>query len=92
MSQRSSVEGHVSLLDFTDCHTLLSDSGTEVNSLLAERPIRHFAVADIFSWMAEKPTEHYPYKRSFEEGAHDPFIVALRRIYFSCSLTSLLTG
>ena len=69
------MEGHVSLFEHTQCHTLLSAAETKVDHILAERPMRHFPVATVNELLAEGSVAQYAYDKSFEDAAHDPFIV-----------------
>ena len=69
------MQGHLSLLDHTECHTLLSAPETKVDHLLAERPMRHFNVAPVNELIAEGSVSQFAYDKSFENAAHDPFIV-----------------
>lgn len=74
-SPRNSIEGHLSLFEHTNCHTVISDSGTKVDELLIKRPMRHFTVPALLDCLNEGPATSYPYQKSFEEGALDPFVV-----------------
>ena len=74
-SPRNSVEGHLSLFDHTRCHTLLSPTETKIDHILAERPMRHFVVTTLDDFLAEGSVAQYTYDKSFENAAHDPFIV-----------------
>ena len=69
------MEGHLSLFDHTKCHTLLSAPETKVDHLLAERPMRHFTVAALDELLAKGLVAQYTYDKTFEDAAHDPFIV-----------------
>ncbi|KAL8782846.1 MAG: hypothetical protein Q9195_009553 [Heterodermia aff. obscurata] len=69
------IEGHLSLFERTDCHTLISDAGTKVDQLLVKRPMRHFTVPALQDCLDVGSATPYPYEKSFEEGAHDPFVV-----------------
>ena len=37
--------------------------------------MRHVVIRTIDQWLAQKSVPHYPYEKSFEEAANDPFIV-----------------
>lgn len=37
--------------------------------------MRHIVIRTFDEWLALEPVAHYPYKKSFEDAAHDPFIV-----------------
>ena len=74
-SPRNSIEGILHLLETTKCQTLLSAPETKVDHILEKRDMRHIVIRTFDEWLAQEPHEHYPYKKSFEEAAHDPFIV-----------------
>ncbi|MCJ1401925.1 hypothetical protein MMC11_005142 [Xylographa trunciseda] len=74
-SPRNSVEGHLSLFDHTKCNTLLSAAETKIDHILAERPMRYFVVATLDELLAEGSVAQYAYNKTFEDAAHDPFIV-----------------
>ena len=65
----------MSLFERTDCHTLINDSGTKIDQLLVKRPMRHFTVPGLQDCLKEGSASPYPYKKSFEDGAFDPFVV-----------------
>ena len=37
--------------------------------------MRHIVIRTFDEWLAQESVNHYPYNKSFEEAAHDPFIV-----------------
>ena len=75
-SPRNSVEGHVNLLDRTKCHTIFAPAETRVDHILAKRPTRHFEVASLDELVfAEGPVVHYPYDKTYENAAQDPFFI-----------------
>lgn len=37
--------------------------------------MRHIVIRTFKEWLALEPVAHYPYEKSFEDAAHDPFIV-----------------
>ncbi|CAD6576361.1 MAG: hypothetical protein ASARMPRED_007703 [Alectoria sarmentosa] len=74
-SPRNSVEGILSLLQSTKCQTLLSAPETKVDHILEKHAMRHIVIRTFDEWLAEESVDHYPYEKSFEEAAHDPFIV-----------------
>ncbi len=74
-SPRNSIEGILSLLESTKCQILLSAPENNVNHILEKRDMRHIVIRTFDEWLAQESHEHYPYEKSFEEAAHDPFIV-----------------
>lgn len=69
------MEGILSLLNSTNCQTLLSAPESKVDHILEKYPVRHVVITSLDKWLAQEPVTHYPYEKSFEEAAHDPFIV-----------------
>ena len=65
----------LSLLNITDCHLLVSAPESKVDHILEKRPMPHHVIRTFDQWMAVENVSHYPYEKSFEEAAHDPFIV-----------------
>lgn len=54
---------------------MLSAPGAKVDQVLSKRPMHHHIIDTFDSWVRQESVEHYPYNKTFEEGAHDPFIV-----------------
>ena len=54
---------------------MLSAPETKVDHILERHELRHAVIRTIDDWLAEDNVAHYPYEKSFEEAAHDPFIV-----------------
>ena len=69
------MEGILSLLQTTKCHTLLSAPETKVDHILEKHDMRHTVIRTLDEWLAEESVPHYPYEKSFDEAANDPFIV-----------------
>ena len=69
------MEGILSLFNSTNCHILLSAPETKVDHILEKRSMRHAVIRTFDEWLAQKSVAHYPYEKSFEEAAHDDFIV-----------------
>ena len=65
----------MSLLNITKCQLLLSAPETKVDHILDKFPMPHFAIRTFDEWLAQESVPHYPYEKSFEEAASDPFIV-----------------
>ena len=74
-SPRNSIEGVLSLLNSTKCQLLLSPPETKVDHILEKYPIHHQDVRSFDEWLAQESVPHYPYEKSFDEAANDPFIV-----------------
>lgn len=74
-SPRNSIEGILSLLQTTKCHILLSAPETKVDHILEKHAMRHIVIRTFDEWLAQESVDPYPYTKSFEEAAHDPFIV-----------------
>lgn len=74
-SPRNSIEGILSLLETTKCQTLLSAPEAKVGHILEKCDMRHIVIKTFDDWLAHESVDHYPYEKTFEEAAHDPFIV-----------------
>lgn len=74
-SPRNSIEGLLSLLDATKCSFLASAPEAKVDHILEQRTMQHHIIKTFDDWLATESVAHYPYKKAFEEAAHDPFIV-----------------
>jgi acyl-coenzyme A synthetase/AMP-(fatty) acid ligase len=79
-SPRNILEAHLSLLDTTDCRTLLAPVDFPlpvISQILAARPLRRVEVPAGHQWfknndVAEEP---YPYMKTFTVASADPFVV-----------------
>lgn len=54
---------------------MLSAPEAKVDHILAKRPMQHVVIKTFDNWVTQASTAHYPYEKTFEEAAHDPFIV-----------------
>ncbi|KAK8119240.1 uncharacterized protein PG998_003866 [Apiospora kogelbergensis] len=76
-SPRNNLDGHLSILEETDCNVMLLASGVQaqVEPILAKRPMRTITVPDLGTFLDGSPVEPYPYTKTFEEARHDPCVV-----------------
>ena len=65
----------MSLLNTTKCQLLLSAPETKVDHILDKFSMRYVVIRSFDEWLAQESVPHYPYEKSFEEAASDPFIV-----------------
>ena len=65
----------MSLLNITKCQFLLSAPETKVDHILDKFSMQHVVISTFDEWLAQESIPHYPYEKSFEEAANDPFIV-----------------
>ena len=65
----------MSLLNTTKCQLLLSAPETKVDHILDKFSMKHVVIRTVDEWLAQESVPHYPYEKSFEEAASDPFIV-----------------
>ena len=70
-----SAPAHLALMERVNCRTLLSAKGVEVSDILAGRPMPHFVVPDLEDLLDQTPTTHYPYDKTFQEAAQDPYLI-----------------
>lgn len=74
-SPRNSIEGLLSLLESTQCHYILSAPESKVDHILAKRTMWHAVIHTLNDWVDQEAVAPYPFEKTFEEAAHDPFIV-----------------
>lgn len=74
-SPRNSIEGHLALLESTHCNILISAVEPKVDHILSKRDMRHLNVEGLKAFLRGDFIEHYEYTKTFEDAAHDPFIV-----------------
>ena len=69
----ASIEGHLALLESTNCEILISSTETKVD--LCREGISPPDVEALNEPLRGDFIEHYDYNNTFEEAAQDPFIV-----------------
>lgn len=76
-SPRNNLEGHLNVLEKTECQILLSasDSHTDVQPILSRRQMRTLTVPTLDELLDSSAAEVYPYTKSFEDAQHDPCLV-----------------
>lgn len=74
-SPRNSIEGHLALLESTDCNIFISPIETKVDHILSRRNMRHLNVEALNELLRDDFIEQYEYNKTFEEASHDPFII-----------------
>ncbi|KAL8665437.1 MAG: hypothetical protein Q9168_007704, partial [Polycauliona sp. 1 TL-2023] len=74
-STRITVEATRSLLEKTQCQTLITSEEVQVDQSLTGKGLRHLIIEGLEDLLSEKGVEHYSYTKTFEDAKHDPFIV-----------------
>ncbi|CAD6591480.1 MAG: hypothetical protein ASARMPREDX12_005186 [Alectoria sarmentosa] len=74
-SPRNSIEGHLALLESTNCTILISPVESKVDHLLSKKDMRHLNVEGLKEFLRGDFTEHYEYNKTFREASQDPFMV-----------------
>ncbi|KAI1296444.1 acetyl-CoA synthetase-like protein [Xylaria venustula] len=76
-SPRNNLDGHVNVLEKSDCQIFLyaSDSHTDVQPILERRPMRTLTVPTLKDLLGSSPAEVYPYNKVFEDDRHDPCLI-----------------
>ncbi|KAI1125406.1 acetyl-CoA synthetase-like protein [Nemania abortiva] len=77
-SPRNNLDGHLNVLDKSDCRVFLSasDSHADVQPILAQRKMRTLTVPTLSELLDDSsPVRVYPYTKSFEDACHDPCLV-----------------
>jgi acyl-CoA synthetase (AMP-forming)/AMP-acid ligase II len=78
LSPRNTVEANMSLLDETDCKTLLVPSGfpmSRIGRLVETSGTKIFDIPALQHWLNDGPEELYPFPKTFEEARLEPFVV-----------------
>lgn len=78
-SPRNTLEGHLSLLEQTDCYNFLLPAQFPlpvVKQVLAARQMRVLEISSLQHWLeAGALVQAYPYMKTFAEAKSDPFVV-----------------
>ncbi|KAI1177786.1 acetyl-CoA synthetase-like protein [Nemania sp. FL0916] len=79
-SPRNHLEGHLNVLEKTNCQIFLSasDSHTDVQPILKQRPMRTLTVPtldELLDFGSSTPVEIYPYSKGFDEAGGDPCLI-----------------
>ncbi|KAL9583857.1 MAG: hypothetical protein Q9212_002475, partial [Teloschistes hypoglaucus] len=74
-SPRNNVESTRSLLDKTQCQTLIAPTETRVDHFLTENGPRHLVLESLPDLLSKGDTPLYPYSKTYEEADHDPFVI-----------------
>ena len=78
LSLTNSVEGTMQLLDETNCSTIISTKGTELQlrSVMEQRgaPDKKI-ILDLEHWLDGQSVDHYPYDRTYEDAIKDPWMI-----------------
>lgn len=77
ISPRNSAEASLAVLEATDCGiwVLPKQQPNFLPQLLAQRSMRVLDIADVDEFLNPEPVLRYPYKKTFEEAADEPFCV-----------------
>lgn len=71
----NSTEVHVCLMEQTDSNVLVSALGVHVDDILSSRPVKHLVIPELDNLLEAEKVPVYPYEKTFEEAAKDPYIV-----------------
>ena len=76
-SPRNSLEGHLHILDMTQCRIFAVPSVQlpTVHSITTARNLRQLAVPELDDWLSGSPAPPRPFTRSFEEVRHEPMVM-----------------
>lgn len=82
-SPLNSTNIHISLMEQTDCVALLSAVGVPVDDILRCRSMKHAIIAELDDLLdADETVPAYPFHKTWEEGAFDPYLVLHSRQAF----------
>jgi len=72
----NSLHVHVGLLNRLECKALFYSTGMQVDDILAARPTTHVQFPELNEVLSlEERAEWYPYTKTYEEAAFDPYMV-----------------
>ncbi|KAF2034777.1 acetyl-CoA synthetase-like protein [Setomelanomma holmii] len=74
-SHRNSIAGHANLIQKTRCATLIHSDGFPVAEILATCQIKTACMPDLDILLADTPSDHYPYSKTFDEAKDDEVLV-----------------
>ena len=77
MSPRNSIEADLAVLEATSCDiwVLPNHHPKFLSQLLAQRPIKVLAIAEVDELLSEEPVTKYAYNKSFDDASEEPFCV-----------------
>ncbi|KAI8948060.1 acetyl-CoA synthetase-like protein, partial [Xylaria longipes] len=76
-SPRNNLDGHLNVLDKSDCGIFLSasDCHADIRPILDRRPMHTLTVPSLIELLDPSPVEVYPYSKSFGDARHDPCLL-----------------
>ncbi|KAH9902315.1 acetyl-CoA synthetase-like protein [Xylariomycetidae sp. FL2044] len=75
-SQFNSLSVHLELMEKTECTALFSAAGAQVGGILERRPMPHAIIPELDDLLGSgEEAKPYPYTKTFEEAANDPYLV-----------------
>lgn len=77
LSPRNSLEGSLALLDKTSCNYWISPSKQpqSLPEILSQHPMKVLTIESVENLLNSAHVPHYPYEKTFEEAATEPFCV-----------------
>ena len=77
-SPRNSIEGHIKLMEATECSLFLtpSDIPPGVAQVVQRLHMRHVIIPEQSVWLdSTEPVKHYPFTKTYTQCSHDPLTV-----------------
>ena len=78
-SPSNTVDGHICLLEKLACVIFLTPQPEDVSSvpqkILAKRSMRTLPLPNLNDWLQGSDVATYPYRKTYLEASHDPFVV-----------------
>jgi acyl-coenzyme A synthetase/AMP-(fatty) acid ligase len=77
-SPRNSFEGHIKLMEATECTIFLTPSATPpgVAQVVQRLHMRHIIIPEQSMWLdSMEPVKHYPFDKTYTQCSHDPLTV-----------------
>ncbi|KAM3085599.1 hypothetical protein ACMFMG_002669 [Clarireedia jacksonii] len=76
-SPRNSVDGHINVIQKSECNTWLlpSQNVGNISEVLKVHPMKVLDCPDLDFFLDETPVEHYPYTKTWAEASEEPILV-----------------
>lgn len=75
LSPKNTVEGHLNILEKSDCHIFLTAKNTQFDHVLSHRKMQTGTVPELEELLDDTPVPVYPYSKTFDQARKDPCLV-----------------
>ena len=74
LSPGNSIDGHVNLIDETDCKVFLHSHGVDISDIVKQRPMKTYVVPSLDDFLEPAEVPDYPFHADFETARRDPLV------------------